>query len=99
MVVTGDFNIASDASLYPLIVDAGEWRDPFATSDPVTFHLEFLPPGSTGKRIDYALVLGDEARFPVVDWGPLFAKPVALANGDRMFVSDHVALTVRLGLG
>jgi hypothetical protein len=99
MVVTGDFNIASDASLYPLIVDGGAWRDPFATIDPVTFHPEFLPPGSTGKRIDYALVLGDEARFPVVDSGLLFAEPVGLADGGRMYVSDHVALTVRLGLG
>jgi Endonuclease/Exonuclease/phosphatase family len=99
MVVTGDFNIASGASLYPLIVDGGAWRDPFATIDPVTFHPEFLPAGCTGNRIDYALVLGDEARFPVVDSGLLFAEPVVLADGGRMYLSDHVALTVRLGLG
>jgi hypothetical protein len=37
MVVTGDFNIASSAPLYPLIVDGGAWRDPFAATDPVTF--------------------------------------------------------------
>jgi hypothetical protein len=34
----------------------------------------------------------------VVDSGPLFAEPLALADGGRMYVSDHVALTVRLGL-
>lgn len=54
--------------------------------------------GCTGNRIDYALVLGDEARFPVVDSGLLFAEPVVLADGSRMYLSDHVALTVRLGL-
>jgi hypothetical protein len=99
MVVTGDFNIASGASLYPLIVDGGAWRDPFATIDPVTFHPEFLPAGCTGNRIDYALVLGDEARFPVIDSRLLFAEPVVLTDGSRMYLSDHVALTVRLGLG
>jgi len=99
MVITGDFNIASDASLYPLIVDDGAWRDPFAPVDPVTFHPEFLPAGCTGNRIDYALVWGDGDRFPVVDHGLLFAEPVALADGSRIYVSDHVALTVRLGLG
>jgi exonuclease III len=98
MVVTGDFNIASSAPLYPLIVDGGAWRDPFAATDPVTFHPEFLPAGSTGNRIDYALVQGDEARFPVLDSGLLFAEPLALADGGRMYLSDHVALTVRLGL-
>jgi endonuclease/exonuclease/phosphatase family metal-dependent hydrolase len=98
MVVTGDFNIASGAPLYPLIVDGVAWRDPFAVVDPVTFHPEFLPAGSTGNRIDYVLIRGDASRFPVVDSGPLFAEPLALADGGRMYVSDHVALTVRLGL-
>jgi hypothetical protein len=99
MVLTGDFNIASGASLYPLIVDRGAWRDPFATIDPVTFHPEFLPAGCTGNRIDYALVLGDEPRFPVLDSGLLFTEPVVAAGGGRMYLSDHMALTVRLGLG
>jgi hypothetical protein len=99
IVLTGDFNIASGASLYPLIVDRGAWRDPFAATDPVTFHPEFLPAGCAGNRIDYALVLGDEARFPLLDSGLLFAEPVVPADGGRMYLSDHVALTVRLGLG
>jgi exonuclease III len=98
VVVTGDFNIASGAALYPLIVDGGAWRDPFAATDPVTFHAEFLPAGCTGNRIDYALVLGDEATFPVVDSERLFTEPVVLADGGRMYLSDHMALTVRLGL-
>jgi hypothetical protein len=99
MVLTGDFNIASSASLYPLIVDGGAWRDPFATIDPVTFHPEFLPAGCTGNRIDYALVLGEEARFPVLECGLLFAEPLVRADADPMYLSDHVALTIRLGLG
>jgi endonuclease/exonuclease/phosphatase family metal-dependent hydrolase len=97
MVATGDFNIAS-AALYPLIVDGGAWRDPFAATDPVTFHAEFLPAGCTGNRIDYVLISGDEATFPVINSGLLFAEPLVLASGRRMHLSDHVALTVQVGL-
>ena len=32
------------------------------------------------------------------DRGLLFAEPVVLADGGRMYLSDHMALTVRLGL-
>ncbi len=98
MVVTGDFNIASDCSLYPLIVNDGEWRDPFAATAPVTFHAEFLPPGCTANRIDYALVRGDETRFATIDNAVLFAEPLTLAGGHQMYASDHVGLMVRVGV-
>jgi exonuclease III len=97
-VVAGDFNIASDGPLYPRIVDGGAWRDPFRATDPATYHAEFLPPGAVGHRIDYLLVSGDPARFPVLDSGLLFAEPLALPDGRRMYLSDHVALTARIGL-
>jgi endonuclease/exonuclease/phosphatase family metal-dependent hydrolase len=96
VVVTGDFNISSDSPLYALIVDGGVWRDPFAATDPATYHAEFLPPGFPGKRIDYVLASGDETRFPIVEHGPLFAEPLTLPDGRRMYVSDHVALTASL---
>lgn len=97
MLVTGDFNIASGSPLYPRIVADG-WRDPFRQADRVTFHAEFLPPGCAANRIDYALVSGDEDRFPVLDSGHLFAEPLTLPDGRPMHASDHVALTVRVGL-
>jgi exonuclease III len=97
VIVTGDFNISSSCPLYPLIVGGGAWRDPFAATDPVTYHLDFLPPGSAPHRIDYLLFSGDEARYPLVDSGVLFAEPLALPSG-RMYLSDHVALTARVGI-
>lgn len=98
VMVAGDFNIASDSSLYPLIVDGGAWRDPFAATDPATFHVEFLPPGASGRRIDYLLVCGDAATFPVTGNGLLFDEPFTLSGGRRIYLSDHVALTARIGL-
>jgi len=97
-IVTGDFNIASASPLYPLIVDGGAWRDPFAVADPVTYHAEFLPPGSTAHRIDYLLVSGDPATFPVTGAEPLFTGPVALPDGRVRYLSDHVALTARVAV-
>jgi exonuclease III len=98
VVVTGDFNISSSCPLYPLIVDGGAWRDPFAGTDPVTYHMDFLPPGSAPHRIDYLLVSGDETRYPLVDSGILFAEPLALPEGRQMYLSDHVGLTARVRL-
>jgi endonuclease/exonuclease/phosphatase family metal-dependent hydrolase len=95
VVLTGDFNIASDSPLYPAIVDNGHWYDPFAATDPTTFHVRYLPPGSTGHRIDYLLVSGDAA---VSDPEVLFTEPVDLADGRRTHLSDHVALAARVTL-
>jgi endonuclease/exonuclease/phosphatase family metal-dependent hydrolase len=95
VVLTGDFNIASDSPLYPAIVDNGHWHDPFAATDPTTFHVDYLPPGSVGHRIDYLLVSGNAA---ATDPTVLFTEPVDLADGRRTHLSDHVALAARITL-
>jgi endonuclease/exonuclease/phosphatase family metal-dependent hydrolase len=92
-VLTGDFNIASDSPLYPAIVDRGRWRDPFAPTDPATYHVEYLPLGSTGRRIDYLLVAGEATPS---DPQVLFSEPVDLPDGRRTHLSDHVALAARI---
>jgi hypothetical protein len=46
----------------------------------------------------HLLVSGDAATVPVIDNGLLFAEPLALPGGHRMHLSDHVALTARIGL-
>ena len=85
-VVVGDFNIASDGPLYPLV--AGGWHDPFGAGDPVTFHPHFLPAGATGKRIDYILVRGATVTDPQL----VFGEP--LPSG--LYLSDHIGLSVRV---
>jgi endonuclease/exonuclease/phosphatase family metal-dependent hydrolase len=77
-----------------LIVDDGVWRDPFAATDPVTYHLDFLPSHATPHRIDYMLVRG----HPILACEVLFDAPLALPDGRRMYASDHVALSARIGL-
>lgn len=61
----------------------------------MTYQAEFLPPGSSAHRIDYVLVSGEERRYPIVHSAPMFAEP---HGPERVFLSDHVGLTVRIGL-
>lgn len=93
-VITGDFNIASDSDHYRLIVDNGARHDPFAATNPVTFHAAFLPPGELAHRIDYILLAGTAS---VLDATTLFTEPVAI-DGQPHYLSDHIGLSVRLAL-
>jgi endonuclease/exonuclease/phosphatase family metal-dependent hydrolase len=93
-IITGDFNIASGSEHYPLIIDYGARQDTFAGSDPVTFHATFLAPGEPAHRIDYLLLTGPAT---VLTAATRFAEPVSVA-GTPFYLSDHVALTVHIGL-
>ncbi|MFC7478830.1 endonuclease/exonuclease/phosphatase family protein [Luedemannella flava] len=95
-VVAGDFNIAADSALYPLIVDSGAWHDPFAATDPVTFHAEYLPDEGPAHRIDYLLVRGSPDRFVIEESEVLFAAPVRSDDGRSIHASDHMALSARV---
>lgn len=97
-ILSGDLNVASTSPLYPLITDNGAWRDPFAATDPPTFHVEYLPPGATGQRIDYLLVAGDEQRHRVLECGLILGEPVELPDG-RSHLSDHFGLAGTITLG
>jgi hypothetical protein len=97
-ILSGDLNVASTSPLYPVITDNGAWRDPFAATDPPTFHVEYLPAGSTGQRIDYLLIAGDEQRHRVLDCARILAEPVELPGG-LSHLSDHFGLSGTITLG
>jgi hypothetical protein len=95
-ILTGDLNVSSDSPLYPAIVDGGTWRDPFAATDPPTFHAEYLPPGATTCRIDYLLANGDA--HPVLDHAPILGDAITLPDGRSTHPSDHVGLQATIAL-
>ena len=97
-VITGDFNLASTSDLYPLVVAYGAHRDPFATTDPYTYHPAFLRDGVPPLRVDYLLVDGDEHHYPVLGAETFFENPVTGEDGATLYLSDHVGLTVQIGL-
>jgi endonuclease/exonuclease/phosphatase family metal-dependent hydrolase len=83
-VLCGDFNVASTSPLYDAI--RADYRDPFADTDPWTFHAELLFPGHRPHRIDYLLVRGDAQ---VRSYRTIFGEPI---EGFGL-VTDHVGLT------
>jgi len=93
-VIAGDFNIASDSDHYAGITEHGTRHDPFAATNPVTFHATFLSPGEPAHRIDYILLAGEAAVF---DAATLFPRPVIVGT-KPYYLSDHIALAVRIGL-
>jgi endonuclease/exonuclease/phosphatase family metal-dependent hydrolase len=97
-VITGDFNLPSTSDLYPLIVAYGAHRDPFATTNPCTYHPAFLRDGVPALRVDYLLVDGDEHHYPILDARTLFDEPIAGEDGTAFYLSDHIGLTVQIGL-
>jgi endonuclease/exonuclease/phosphatase family metal-dependent hydrolase len=112
-IIGGDFNLASDGSLYSAITAGGSWRDPFAERNsadvdaaadgrdqrpPVTtFRLECLPPGATAHRIDYLLVAGDP-QHEILEHGLLFEDSVLFPDGRTGQVSDHLGVYCRVGI-
>jgi endonuclease/exonuclease/phosphatase family metal-dependent hydrolase len=87
-ILTGDCNVAASGPLYTTL--RADYEDPFAATDRPTYHVDLLPPGRTGQRIDYALVRGHRVHAA----GTLFDRPVEGLG----HVSDHVALTVEVEL-
>ena len=97
-VVTGDVNAPSTCSLYPLVTGQGRRRDPFASTDPYTYHPAFLHRGGVPYRVDYLLLEGDPRRYPVIEAATLFDRPIQLGAETEFYLSDHVGLTVTVAL-
>jgi hypothetical protein len=98
-ILTGDLNVASSSTLYDLVTEHGAWADPFAGTDPPTFHASLLlPRDRTPRRIDYLLAYGP-GPVPIDDAAVLFADQVPIGGTGDAYLSDHVGLTARVTAG
>nr|WP_238355495.1 endonuclease/exonuclease/phosphatase family protein [Kribbella sandramycini] len=82
LVLSGDFNLARDSSLYGQLVRAVGLVDAFGADCPPTFHAAYLPPGRTPHCIDYAFVTS--------------SMTVDVARLNQSLPSDHLGLEVRI---
>ncbi|TCC09995.1 endonuclease/exonuclease/phosphatase family protein [Kribbella soli] len=80
-VLTGDFNIARDSSLYRDFLRESRLTDAFGDDCPPTFHRAYLPPDRSPHCIDFVLLSGPTVESAAVD---------------DSYPSDHLGLTVRL---
>lgn len=94
IVVSGDFNVASDSALYSDFIAATGLVDAFGGRCPPTFRAEYLSPGSPPHCIDFILVAGP---ITVQTADLLFADKQPLSDGPG-YVSDHIGLCARMSL-
>ncbi|MGW6199577.1 endonuclease/exonuclease/phosphatase family protein [Kribbella sp. NPDC055110] len=82
-VLTGDFNIARDSSLYRDFLRSTHLTDAFGDHCPPTFHQAYLPAGRSPHCIDFALLSNP-------------ALTVESAEVTDTYPSDHLGLLVHL---
>ncbi|MGW6279588.1 endonuclease/exonuclease/phosphatase family protein [Kribbella sp. NPDC055071] len=84
-IVSGDFNVARDSTLYNDFITATGLIDAFGPTCPPTFHQSYLPAGKTPHCIDF-LLLSD----------PALAVETATLTFTLGDLSDHLGLEVRV---
>ena len=89
LVVSGDFNVARDSSLFEDFMAASRLGDAFGGECPPTFRSEYLGPGQLSRCIDFLLcsagTTAEDARLILKDEVPGVG-----------FASDHVGLAATL---
>ncbi|TDU91705.1 endonuclease/exonuclease/phosphatase family metal-dependent hydrolase [Kribbella voronezhensis] len=93
LVVTGDFNISRDSSLFAEFVEKSRLADAFEDCPP-TFHPEYLGPGQRAHCIDFLLFSRNSLRAEKAHL--IFTDKVPMKNGAG-FASDHLGLTATVG--
>ncbi|MET7276841.1 endonuclease/exonuclease/phosphatase family protein [Kribbella sp. NPDC005582] len=94
-LVSGDFNIARDSSLFSSFLRDTRLLDAFGPTCPPTFHATYLRPGKTAHCIDFIL-LSDPA-ITVETAHLTFTDQQPMPNGPG-YLTDHLGLQARLTL-
>ena len=94
-IVSGDFNIARDSSLYDDFIRDTGLIDAFGDDCPPTFHAEYLEPGRTAHCIDF-LLLSDPSI--TVESAELTFTAELPMRGGTGYASDHLGLQVRVAV-
>jgi hypothetical protein len=91
-VVSGDFNVARDSSLFEDFMATSRLGDAFGGECPPTFRSEYLGPGQLSRCIDFLLC---SPGTTAADARLIFTDKVPMAGGPG-FASDHLGLTATL---
>jgi len=92
LVVSGDFNVARDSSLFEEFMAASRLGDAFGGECPPTFRSEYLGPGQRSHCIDFLLC---STGTKTADARLILTDEIRGAG----FVSDHLGLAARLTVG
>lgn len=94
-IVSGDFNIARDSSLYRDFIRDTGLVDAFGDECPPTFHAAYLEPGKTSHCIDFLLLSDPSITLEAAE---LTFTDKLLMPGGAAYVSDHLGLLARVAI-
>lgn len=97
VLLTGDFNMARDLSLYKDFIQKTEMKDVFSQNTEPTYDPERMRYRFAGKRpaiVDYIFLKQNTIKFDKIHTERLFDKPVELTNKKITYLSDHIGLHI-----
>ncbi len=94
-ILTGDFNVPPDSTLYEEFIESSQMLDLFSDMDRPTYHDSYLPETKLPRRIDYIFIPSSSKRIRHVSSAYILEKPVMI-QGDYMYLSDHKGVMTEL---
>jgi endonuclease/exonuclease/phosphatase family metal-dependent hydrolase len=94
-IVSGDFNIARDSSLYRDFIHATGLLDAFGDDCPPTYHAAYLEPGKLPHCIDFLLL--SDSSITVEATELTFTGELPMPGG-KGYLSDHLGLKARVAV-
>ena len=92
-ILSGDFNIARDSSLYSDFIRDTGLVDAFGNDCPPTFHAAYLGPDKTSHCIDFLLLSDPSITVEAAELTFTDHRPMPAGPG---YVTDHLGLQVRV---
>lgn len=95
VLLTGDFNMARDLSIYTTFLQKTGMKDYFTdkntpTYDPKRIHYRFV--GERAAIVDYIFLKHNTTKFDKIHTGHVFDQKVTLSNNKVTYLSDHIGL-------
>lgn len=95
-ILAGDFNMPKKIHLYSDFLRATKLTDPFSQYEDSTYHTDMIPFYTPKRREDYIFFQGEGLKC--LQTSELFKKKFLLADGTRIYLSDHIALKAQFEL-
>ena len=96
VIVAGDFNVPRGSWLYNEFVRAADLYDPLGTSQTPTYRPLPGLPANALQALDHILVRRGTLEDLSFDAEILFGEPTVLAHGTLGYLSDHLAVRLKL---
>lgn len=96
LILAGDLNMPKTTHFYSDFIRATKLIDAFYQYQDSTYHTDMIPFFTPKRREDYIFFQGNGLKC--LQTSELFKKKILLADGTRVYLSDHIALKAQFEL-